>query len=406
MTPPKYDFIEMERTVSQAYSRFKSGGGSASRHDLFVSIKDLAYAILMVGDWNKYGVDYEKVSYEYGLYMFERIVTSTFSPSDSFPWTEYIRKSIIYGVKAVKNDELWFDFVEKFKTEDFSDALKEIVADEEIPDSDYVIDQGRLGERIHSGLRMFYTQKEINRLYPLVSDLLFSNKDTPVSNDLPLDIQDFMKVLICVGKRLDDTEDIKFSLTDLSVETLKKAINVSVRSTLFLAASVKLDYFPRDLLLALDIHSLYRLLSIRGGTSIKLPPLKHLERLIGAVVITSYMLLEGKSYDEAVKSAKEELDFDLGTGSVRKMVSRIIEAYNLFENKKESDSLLDIMISALNVMKNLANKIPELVDQGASPDNVLRLYKEMSSSLNNLTNSLIKIGSSYTNKKMGEYFKK
>jgi hypothetical protein len=118
------------------------------------------------------------------------------------------------------------------------------------------------------------------------------------------------------------------------------------------------------------------------------------------------MLLEGKNYAEALDSAKEELDFSLGTGSVKKMVSRIIETYQLFEDGKESDPLLDIMVSALNVMKNLANKVPELIDQGASPESVLRVYKEMSYSLNHLTNSLIKISSVYPEEKLENIFRK
>jgi hypothetical protein len=54
-------------------------------------------------------------------------------------------------------------------------------------------------------------------------------------------------------------------------------------------------------------------------------------------------------------------------------------------------------------MKNLANKIPELIDTGTSLDSVLKLYKEMSSSLNNLTNQMIEMTSSYSDKKIKEY---
>jgi hypothetical protein len=112
------------------------------------------------------------------------------------------------------------------------------------------------------------------------------------------------------------------------------------------------------------------------------------------------MLLGGKSYDEAVKSAKKELDLDLGYGSVKKMVSRMIETIYLFRDGKESDPLIDTILSAFDVMKNLSNKIPELIDQGASLDSVLKLYKEMSSSLNNLTNRMIDISSIYSNSKL------
>ena len=388
------DFIALEQAVSKAYFDFKKASTPESRNEIFVAIKNLAYAVLLVGDWGKYGVDYKTVSYEYSLYMFERIVTGTFSPSDSFPWTEYVRKSIRYGVMAVKNDHLWYDFVEKEKMQELSEELKETFIDENAPDLDYEIDQGKFGERIYAILRRFYSRGEINRLYPLASDVIYSNPDKPISDNLPLDLQDFLKVLISAGKRLDTVTEVKFKLNDISVETFRKALHVSVRNTLFLASIVKKNYFPRDKLLSHDIDSLFRELQITGNTAL----LKRLERLMGAVVTASNMLLDGKSYEDALESAREELDFELGAGAVKRMVSGIIEIYYLFRDGKESDPLIDVMLSIFNVMQALADKLPDIIDAGVSVDSVVKLYREVSVSLNNLTNSLVKISFTSTEK--------
>jgi len=108
--------------------------------------------------------------------------------------------------------------------------------------------------------------------------------------------------------------------------------------------------------------------------------------------------LDGKSYEDALESAREELDFELGAGAVKRMVSGIIEIYYLFRDGKESDPLIDVMLSIFNVMQALADKLPDIIDAGVSVDSVVKLYREVSVSLNNLTNSLVKISFTSTEK--------
>src|ERR1700677_861463 len=96
----RYDLRALEDQVLSRFQIWKDLDDETTRTNLFLAIKEIAFAILEVGNYAKYKIDHEKTSYEYALYLFDRLVLKQIEdrfemkPTQEggrFPVQDYIR---------------------------------------------------------------------------------------------------------------------------------------------------------------------------------------------------------------------------------------------------------------------------------------------------------------------------
>jgi len=396
----KFDLEKLENNIREAYKKYLINDTSDTRTNIYVTIKELAYAILLVNNsYKELNIDYEQVSYEYSLYMFERIIIGTFVPKatsgNNFPWQVYISKNIKHIIYSIKdNDIVWKDLISDLSSildnnEDFYTSLNDKAP---LPDSYFNIQS--LSVKLYEGLRIYFTDEEIKNNYNLVSELIFckNRNHSFISKNIPNDLQDFAIVLISLAKRLTKSYNINFSQNNSKIN-LKKAFKKSIRSTIFLSTITNTNIIPKELLLTLDIDTLYRLIYVSGGQFIRIPTIKEIDSLVAAVVAVSKVILENKTIDRSIYEAKNNFDLVLSNKiNIQYFISKIIESYNFDKQDqvKESDPLINIVIQAI---KSLEYLLPKIIDkaENESPEFLLNFYSELSSSMNFLTDSLTKI---------------
>ena len=145
-----YDLIKLEDNLTEAYLAQQEEDNEQTRTDLFINIKAIAFAILNVGNYSKYGIDFENTSYEYGLYLFERIITDRFIPEydDRFPWQKYISKNINHIIFTKRDDLSWQDLITdlEFLLAD-DERMQELVKDTVTPEQ--LFDRHVMAEKLY-----------------------------------------------------------------------------------------------------------------------------------------------------------------------------------------------------------------------------------------------------------------
>lgn len=389
----RFNLRELEDHVNETYDEFKKEDTQETRTQLFFRIRDLAFAVLSVGNYAKYSIDFEQTAYEYGLYMFQRLVLGSFHPraKGRFPWQDYIRKNILHVIFTMRDDLQWQEAVQDvaYLIEN-DETLNE--PDLETPPPDELLHQNSYAEHLFKTLRLYYSIEDIKRLYPLSMDFIFQNPRYFISPDAPEDIRDFSIILVSSAKRIAQVYELTRSQNNTTNPAgLKRALTSSVRSTMFLSTVVNSDFFPKEFLLALDTDSLYRLSSIMGGQTVRVPTLRELDTLIGAVVTVSKIVIDGKKKDEALKEAKG--DFELVFSNyvnVQNFVSKVLNSYDLFKEDTETEPIINLLAISIKSIDKLLDKMVKESDKSSSME-VVKQYSELSKSFTKITDSLVNI---------------
>ena len=389
----KYDLTKLESAALAAYANWASDDSQEHRTVLFETVRDLAYAILQVGPFKKYNIDYEVIAYEYSLYLFQRFILGSFRliAKDRFPLQLYISKNIRHVIFS-HNSGAWQELITDM--EFLVDSASVNVFQEEPVNSYKAIDKKFYAQSLMKVVELYYSKAEINRLLPIALDMIFSNSRYAVSPSLPTDLKDFSIILIAASKRFTNYDNIFFT-TGVKKSDLKTALKSATRSTVFLSTVVNSTFFPKELLLSLDIDSLYRLVSVMGGNTIRIPTMRELDTVLGAVVSISRMLLEDKPIESSLNETK--LDYDLVFSNhvnLQYFISKSMESFNLFKNddSKASEPMINVIASSIQSLDVILQSLQERVSSESS-DSLLNQYVGLSDTLAKFTDGLIKISS-------------
>jgi hypothetical protein len=394
-TTHKYDIKELEDKVHEAYVALKEIDDAGTRTEFFETVWTLTRVILEVTtDDPVLGKveDIKEVSYDYAVNLFERIITGTFVPEvregyTKIPWTRYIKLSLRSVIFSKLN--------ESELTKLFGDARFIFEYEEDILDGKYVSDntientaaRSFLAKILFKKLRMFYSKKEIKRLFPIASDLFYIQKQKIISLKLPKDVRDFSIVLLALAKRLIVSEGYRVS--EGSIEHLRDALKSVVKSTIFLATVSNSRIFPLPLLLSLDVDSLYRLVTVAGGKTIKVPSMRDLESLIGGVLSAGKMMLDGKDVDKALKEVKKEYGLVMAnTINIHDFINNILECVK--REEVAGEPLVEVVLSSMRSLEKLFDTVVDSCDK-LSGDAILHHYTELNKLLTNVTGSLVKV---------------
>lgn len=386
----RYKLSDLEDKISDAYAAFQIDDTQLTRTKLYLTIKDLAYAILEVGKWNS--VDFDEVSYEYAVYLFERLVLGTFKPrgydNSRFPWQHYIRKNIRHVIMQVNNSNAcWFELIEdleQYVDEGSADFVEENTADLQVG-------RDSLSNKLFKSLRMFYPMEEIKRILPISVELISNKSRYLIKDIMPKDVREFSIILISLSKRLIHDHNINHD-PDIPKSELVKMLSSSVRSTVFLSSVVNSTFFPKELLLALDIDSLYRLIQVMEGQTIRVPTLREMDTIIGSVVAVSKAITEGSDIEDGLKESKEKYGLIFSNHiNVKSFISKSVESYNIFgENTVTTEPMINILLMSVKSLEILFKKLNRGID-GESSSELLDSYRVLSDSFNAFTKNLVNI---------------
>ncbi len=386
----KFDLTKLESDLDNAYKAFKKLEDENTRTVLFTAIRDLAFAILTVGTFpKKSSINLEDTAYNYGIYLFGRLVTGTFTPEtspkyiDRMPWQAYIDVNLNHIIFSKKDDmESWIDLVEDLE------FLVDTTRSDDTPDQSELYSQRMVKDSVsrdlQSALQIHFTDQEIERLLPLSVDLIFSNPKYFINDKMPKDIKDFSLVLIALAKRIATKNNMDDS-TRVKKTELVKMLSSSVRSTVFLSSVVNSNFFPKELLLSLDTDSLFRLCQISGGKRIRIPTQRELNTLVGAVVTVSKMVLDGKNFKESVNESKKEFDLVFSHQiNTETFVAKVVKSISTFGEDEKTDPLISIIVMSIKSLEKLFDKVLEK-SETADPETVLKTYEVLSKSLSSFT---------------------
>lgn len=372
----RFDLPKLEGELHQAYLDHLKEDDEQTRTNLFKTIRAIAHAILMVGKHSK-KIEPEEAAYEYAVYLFERIITGTFKPDikGGMPWQQYINLNVKHIVNSRKNESANFielaDDLELLINKDEQDTLE--LRRNDLPS----LYKNELPRQLYEGLRIYYTREEIDRLLPLSLDLLHVNPKYMVNDKMPGDIKDFSIVMLSLAKRLaKDGNSIFYE--NVSKKELNKVLDQCLRSSIFLSSVIDTNFFPKELLLALDIDSLYRIVQISGGKKMRIPTQRELDTLIGAVVTVSKMITDGKDLKKTLRETKKDLDLVFSHQvNVQNFIRKIIDSIQLIGADQETLPLIAILKITFSNIDVLLDEWGENVDKGNIDPDVLWETREL-----------------------------
>ena len=245
----KYDFPAMEDRISIAYSSFCSNStkGPVSetvKTELYTSIKVLTDAIVLDKSLNKMKMDNEEISYNYAVDLYERLVTGALRPKDKkgylvthlelFPWNSYIRKSIKRTIENMGEDTLWSELITELDAVPSEEYLKDRSCENWEDEQDSMnanIDHDRLSVKLYKYMQAHYTDKDINRLWPLASELIYRDGDKPLPDNIPDYIANFLRIYMGGARRLARQYNVRVSFDEMSLENFNKAKLLNFQKT-------------------------------------------------------------------------------------------------------------------------------------------------------------------------------
>jgi hypothetical protein len=301
------------------------------------------------------------------------------------PWTRYIKLSLRSVIFAKLNES---ELTKLFGDARFIFEYEE-AGDKYVPDNtiENAVVRKFLAKILFKKLRMFYSKKEIDRLFPIASDLFYIQKQKVISPHLPKDVRDFSIVLLALAKRLVMSEGYRND--EESIEHVRDSLKSVVKSTVFLATVSNSRIFPMSLLLSLDIDSLYRLVTVAGGKTIKIPSMRDLESLIGGVLSVGKMLLDGTDVDKALREVKKEYGLVMAnTINIHDFINNILECVK--REDVSGEPLIEVVLSSMRSLEKLFDTVIETCDE-LSGEAILHHYTELNKLLTNVTGSLVKV---------------
>jgi len=373
--PKKFDLIDLEEKVNNSYLSWKEANNDRTRTGLFTSIENLAYAILNVHKTPRIKSDLKNVAYEYAVYLFERIILGLFVPvfKDKMPWQSYIDLNLKHIIFK-KDKDSWLDLL--------SDVEHLINIEESIYDTDTLkvtefLDD--LSFELMKQLRFFFTEEEIREKTPLALDIIFSNdfKKKNNINKLPDGIRDFVNVLVLLSKRVVRLNNLNENYTSFSKNL---SVDSALKSTLFLSSIVNSSFIKKELLMALDLDSIHRLVLVLGGEKIKIPTQREFGTFLGSVSIASKVLFENVPIKKSISKVKKDLDLVFSHQvNVQKYISKIIESSNL-DDREHSHPLIASLLGAIKLYEQLFNNFINDICNNYSEE-ALKSYKELSNAI-------------------------
>jgi hypothetical protein len=423
----KYNFRLLERKLKEAYLKWLEWDNKATRHCLFIHIHNLSYAILNVKTKRgaKFPQTNEIIAYEYTIYLFDRIISKTFHPEvkaySDIPWQKYINLNIRHVIyRDVRKDDNKILLLEdlEFLINKMDSKLLHNSVEKQYTDK---FDYETLAHELKILINTFYTDKEIRQYLPICMEILyndpyhFHNKKRRMNT--PIRIIDFYNTVISLSKRILDKYNSDQPYNILT-STLKNAMRSSLKSTIFLASVVNANFFPKELLLALDIDSLYRLVNVLGGRQIKIPTIKQLNTIVGSVIVASNIILGNEEIDKerqkigiknklngkqhelpkkssmdlninkCVKDVKQEFDLSFADNiNIRKFISNIINIVNTCGEDKNSNPILDRIYIGIKSLDDFFSHYINSLDN-VNGTEILQTYSEFMKMLNKLTTNL------------------
>lgn len=218
--------------------------------------------------------------------------------------------------KHIIEEDLFFDF--------------EIFKNQSSPESDML--NYEIFNEINDLLLLFFTDIQVKRYLPLAMDIISSGNHSKIVNLNDQDFKYFCMLLISLGKKLG-----KYYENDVS------NYNHSANELTILIAGVNSEVIPQELVFALDINSLDKLVEFAGGKQLQIPTRQELQEAYDS-------LSESVRYPSLQAKAKPlEENFDTNEG-----IKVIDTTYGLFykwlkENKKGlSQDKLDKILKILS----------------------------------------------------------
>lgn len=395
----KYDLRLLEDNLTNSLNKFYEKNDDENRINLFLSIRELAFAILVTRTWKIKDFDFEEEAHEYSTYLFERLITKRFIPKydDRFPWNNYISLNIQNTLYRNKSN----DFSASDYVEEFSSVLSNVSSDKEETFSEYLcynqndnyIDNFKI-RLIYDSLLMFYNENEIKRLYPIASEIIYNNRFNhrkSFDTKIPKDIYDFIIVLYSLSKRIITEERKKFTIDNLSSKLFKDALNNSIKSSLFLSTITKkasLNYAPFELFLSVDMESLIRLSMTCGGKTIHIPSQMELNSIIAVVSAAGDVILNGTNVKDALEKVKKDYDLVLvpRLDSVD-FVNDIVNSFYVDSNSNdniETTSIVDTLFQSINIFKSISDKLKDKDSNSFSNKELIDMYKTAIDSISNI----------------------
>lgn len=398
----KYYLEQLEDDCRKSYAEWvKDKRSSNLRYELFLSIEDLSFAVAQLTNIPKEHVNRRELAYELAIYIFERIINERLIPigtqdNKRFPWQNYLRRSIKGFIPYIGKDanaSTQSDFMSVY-WENFVDAAsadedQELAApgrDEHQPD--LIIEKKYLQKQIVKGLHLFYTKKQINRLYYMFCSIMSyegKNRKYPSRDpNMPQDLQEFALTVIIVAKRIVQSISIP-AVKKASPESICESVSTAIRSTLFLAAVIERDpQFPRELVMCLDMDSLVRLCQSSGGKTIRIPTDRELHSLVQAASTAAEMLTTGYDKEETTMFSQFDQNHLPASPTVplTPLINLLLQHHNIFQGtqSKATEPMKDILISSVESLDTLLDKLVSEL----KPEQYLTAYSALSTTVMNI----------------------
>ena len=374
----KYDLIDLESKVDSSYISWKENNNEKTRLALFLAIENLAYAILNVHKTPRIKSDLKNVAYEYALYLFERIVLGLFTPvfKDRMPWQSYIDLNLKHIIFKKEKDE-WLDLI--------SDLEHLVSLDESIYDTDNTKATEFLNDLsfdLLNKLKFFFPEETIKSHLPIAMDIIFSNdfKKKININKVPEKIRDFINVLIILSKRIAKDHNLNNSYLSYSKNL---DVDSALKSTLFLSSVVNSSFIKKELLMALDLDSIHRLVLVLGGEKVKIPTQREFGTFLGSVSIASKVLFEDLPIKKSISKVKKDMNLVFSHQvNVQTYISKIIEAANLedLSEKPKDTSVIKALLASIKLYEQLFSSFINKICNNFSEES-LRSYVDLSSAI-------------------------
>ena len=342
----------------------------------------------------------QRISYEYALYLWDRIVIGGFrldptkgknyeqhmleGKETRFPLYNYISQNLRNTLYNFKVKDNWYYIIDDLSFLEKNSVDKTNYLTEENSSSKYLNNKTDV-KQVLEAMRLFFDMDEINRMLPAAIKVVSSKKQLS-EHKLPKDLKNFCIHLLAIIRRIaSPATDLE---RYLDPKSYGKSLESSIKSCIFLSTISNSDFFPKELLLTLDLKSLFRLVNVAGGTKVEVPTIMDLNKLILANRTISNMLLTGEDEQTSHKNTKKELDMTLPQGSTyRRYLHKLVTTLNIFDEDNENSlpliRLLDLAISNTDkIFESMLN------NETSTPKDIVEQYKVVSDSCNKISNAM------------------
>ncbi len=412
----RFDFKLLNQQFNSAWQLFKAQRDEGARLALYQATYDLAWACLRVSKFCRNPEnDLHLITTEFSFNQLNRMLAGTLVPESLregtlFPANHYFSLAILdtahkyfkrdYPTKSWQRLHTLIDDFDLFMRDNSGSISGE--NDYDATRTEKIMESNDYSRSLLRALRLLYSDDDIRRMLPLACELLFISKlGSPgatwkaKTDAQTTDLKTFIDVLIVCAQRVAVSNEITQEI-NLPKNDLKKLLDSSLRSTLFLSAVTNFDCVPRDLLLALDHRSLYRLAYILGGRTIRIPSVRDLQTLQNAVnAAASFYMAPEKERKEVmgtiVKYDKVFAKKATGYITTEGLVSKIIESNKILRDDTTSP-LINVVLSGIQALDTLVKQIHE---KQIRPDQTLEQYVALSKSLTDIVDRIIALEKNY-----------